>query len=162
MTETPPARSTLAPETASAQANASHSRRASPEVTGWVGWVFFAGLMLIMVGIFQAIDGLVALFKDEYYVVRADGLVVNVNYTAWGWTHLIIGALLVLVGLGLLMGQTWARVAGIILATLSAIANFAFIAAYPFWSIMIITIDVLVIYALAAHGKEVRAARELG
>jgi hypothetical protein len=152
----------MAPETASAQADVPHSRRASPDVTGWVGWVFFAGLMLIMVGIFQAIDGLVALFKDDYYAVRPDGLVVNVDYTAWGWTHLIFGVLLVLVGLGLLMGQTWARVAGIILATLSAIANFAFIAAYPVWSIMIITIDVLVIYALAAHGKEVRAARELG
>jgi hypothetical protein len=154
----------MAQETAStqAQANAQHSRRASPEVTGWVGWVFFAGLMLIMVGMFQAIDGLVALFKDGYYLVRPDGLVVNVDYTAWGWIHLILGVLFVLVGLGLMAGQTWARVAGIILATLSAIANFAFIAAYPVWSIVIITIDVLVIYALAAHGKEVRTARELG
>ena len=58
-----------------------------PEVTGWVGGVAFAGIMLIMLGIFQAIEGFVAIFDDGYYLVRPNGLVVNVDYTAWGWTH---------------------------------------------------------------------------
>ena len=62
------------------------------EVTGWAGWVGFAGIMLIMLGIFQAIEGFVAIFDNGYYLVRPNGLVVNVDYTAWGWTHLI-GAL---------------------------------------------------------------------
>jgi hypothetical protein len=151
MTETPP------PTTA---APTGGRRRAVPEPTGWVGWVYFAGFMLILTGTFQGIDGLVALFKDELYVTRPSGLVVNVDYTAWGWTHLIFGILLVLVGLAVLAGQTWARVIAIILAVLSAIVNFAFIQAYPVWSILIITLDVLVIYALAAHGGEARSLRE--
>jgi hypothetical protein len=135
-------------------------RQAPPAPTGWVGWVFFGGAMLLVVGIFQAIDGLVALFEDELYLVRPNGLVVNVDYTAWGWTHLLIGILLVLVGLAVITGQRWAQIAAIVLAAISAIVNFAFIPAYPVWSLLIIALDVVVIYALAAHGKEVREMRE--
>src|SRR5262245_35505002 len=71
---------------------------APTSVTGWVGWVYFGGTLLLLVGVFQVIDGLVALFKDELYVVRPSGLTINVDYTAWGWTELIIGVLLALVG----------------------------------------------------------------
>ena len=130
-----------------------------PEPTGWVGWVFFGGAMLLVVGIFQAIDGLVALFKDELYLVRPNGLVVNVDYTAWGWTNLLIGALLALVGLAVIAGQRWAQITAVVLAILSAIVNFAFIPAYPVWSLLIIALDVVVIYALIAHGKEATWSR---
>ena len=128
-------------------------------VTGWVGWAFFAAAMLLTTGVFQVIDGLVALFKDDLYVVRPNGLVVNVDYTVWGWTHLLLGVLLVLVGFAVLAGQRWAQVVAIILAVLSAIVNFAFIPAYPVFSLLVITLDVLVIYALAAHGGELCVAR---
>src|SRR5690348_7146576 len=113
--------------------------------------------MMIMIGCFHALAGLVALFKDEYYVTRPSGLVVNVDYTAWGWTHLILGIVVALAGCALFAGQMWARVVGVLLAGLSAIANMAFIAAYPVWSIIIITLDVVVIFALIVHGRDVKA-----
>lgn len=124
--------------------------------SGWVGWVFFAGLMMIMVGSFHAIAGLVALFKDEYYLVGKSGLAWSVDYTTWGWVHLILGVVVALAGIGIMLGQTWARVVGIIVAMLSAIANIAFLAAYPVWSALIITLDVVVIYALVVHGREAK------
>jgi hypothetical protein len=73
--------------------------------TGWVGWVFFAGVMVMILGTFQAIEGLVALFNDEYYVVGSNGLVVSLDYTAWGWVHLIVGVLAVVIGFGVIAGN---------------------------------------------------------
>ena len=127
------------------------------EPTGWVGWVLFAGIMLFMVGTFQVIAGLVALFNSDYYLVPTRDLVVNVNYTAWGWTHLALGVVALFAGWGVMMGQLWARIFGIGVAFLSAVANLAFIGAYPVWGVIMITVDVLVIWALAVHGREVKA-----
>jgi len=139
----------------------SHSRSQSPsdyapEPTGWAGWVVFGGVMLIMVGAFQAIEGLVALFDDGFYLVRPGGLVVDVNYNTWGWIHLLIGVVAVLAGLGLLSGNMVARIVGVAVAAFSALVNFAFVSAQPVWSIIMITIDVLVIYAIIAHGRELK------
>jgi len=125
--------------------------------TGWVGWVVFSGIMMIMLGMFEAIVGFVALFKEDYYLVPRSGLVVSVDYTTWGWVHLILGIVALLAGFGVLAGQMWARVIGIIMAVVSAIANIAFVAAYPIWSVIVIALDILVIYALAVHGREVKA-----
>ena len=147
MTETPTARS------------AARGRSSASTPTAWVGWLLFAGMMMILVGSFQAIDGLIALFNDDFYVVRPNGLVVNVDYTAWGWTHLLLGILLIAGGAAVFSGRVWGRTLGVIAAMLSAIVNFAFIPAYPFWSLLIITVDVLVIYALIAHGGELRERR---
>jgi hypothetical protein len=127
------------------------------EVTGWVGWVVFAGVIMLINGSFGVIAGLVALFQDDYYLVRSDGLVVSVDYTAWGWVHLLLGILVAAAGLGALVGQTWARVVGVVMASVSAIVHFAFLAAYPFWSTIVIALDVFVIYALIVHGREARA-----
>jgi hypothetical protein len=129
-----------------------------PEQTGWAGWLVFASFMMFLVGTFQAIQGLVAIFDDGYYVVRESGLVVNVDYTAWGFIHLILGILLILCGAGVLTGNVVARGVGVLLAALSALANMAFIASYPVWSIIIIVVDVLVIYALTVHGGELRSS----
>lgn len=131
--------------------------RTEPEPTGWVGWIVFAGVMMVMIGTFHMIQGLIALFKDEYYLVGKSGLTVEVDYTAWGWTHLIAGAIVFAAGLGLFAGQMWARVVGVVLAVVSAVLNFAFIAAYPFWSSIVIALDVFVIYALTAHGREMKS-----
>ena len=137
----------------------SHEEYYSPDtgVTGWAGWVAFAGIMLIMLGFFQMIEGLVALFNDGFYLVRADGLVVNVDYNAWGWTHLILGAIAVAVGFGLMVGNMFARVAGIAIAMISSILNLVFISAYPVWSAIVIAIDVIVIYAIVVHGRELKS-----
>ena len=129
-----------------------------PEQTGWAGWLVFASFMMFLVGTFQAIQGLVAIFDDGYYVVRESGLVVNVDYTAWGFIHLILGILLILCGAGVLTGNVVARGVGVLLAALSALANMAFIGAYPVWSIIVIVVDVLVIYALTVHGGELKSS----
>ncbi|MGN6333068.1 MAG: DUF7144 family membrane protein [Motilibacteraceae bacterium] len=132
------------------------TRERAPEPSGWVGWVYFAGIMLVMLGAFQAIMGFTALFKDSYYWVSSDNLLVKVDYTGWGWTHLILGLVAVAAGLGVMAGQMWARVLGIAFAVISAVVNLAFVAAYPFWSLVIIALDVVVIFALAVHGAEAK------
>jgi hypothetical protein len=128
-----------------------------PEPTGWVGWIAFASMMMIMVGSFQVMLGLTALFSSDYFLVGEANLLVSVDYTGWGWTHIALGALAIGAAFGLLAGQMWARVVGIAMAGLSAIVNLAFVAAYPLWSVMVIVLDVLVIYAIAMHGKEAKA-----
>jgi hypothetical protein len=140
----------------------SHSRAQSrqagypPEQSGWVGWVFFGGVMLMMMGGFQIIQGLVALFDDGFYLVRPNGLVVDVNYNAWGWTHLLIGIVAVLAGVGLVAGNMLARIVGVAAAFVSALVNLAFISAYPLWSSLVILLDVIVIYAIVVHGRELK------
>ena len=131
-------------------------RRSEPQSDAWFGWIAFAGIVMILVGTFEAFEGLAALFKDEFFVVTNNGLLVSANYTAWGWLHLILGAVVVAAGCGVFTGKTWARAVGIILAMVSAVVNLAFLAAYPVWSVIVITLDVIVIYALAVHGREVR------
>jgi hypothetical protein len=142
---------------ASGRADGSH-REAGP--TAWVGWIMFAGVMMIMLGTFEAIAGLVALFNDDYYLVGSNRLAISADYTTWGWLHLLLGIVVAAAGLGVMVGQMWARVVGIMVALLSAVANIAFLAAYPIWSTIIITVDVLVIYALTVHGAETEAGAE--
>jgi hypothetical protein len=120
-----------------------------------VGFILFAAIMMIMVGVFQAIQGLIGIFENEFYVPTRNYLF-QFDATTWGWTHLLLGLLVAFAGYGLLSGKTWARTVAIILAVLSAIANFAFIPYYPFWSLLIITLDIFVIWAIAAHGGDMR------
>jgi hypothetical protein len=124
--------------------------------TGWVGWVVFAGILMFLAGSFNAIAGIVALFNRNYYLVPSEGLLVKVDYKAWGWTLLIYGIIVMIAGLGVLVGQTWARVIGVILAGVNAVLNLGFLAAYPIWSTIVIVLDVVVIYALTVHGRETR------
>ena len=116
------------------------------------GWVFFAAIMMIVLGIFGALEGLAAIVKSGFYHVPPN-YYISINATGWGWIHLIVGIIVVLAGFALFGGAMWARVVGIIMASISAIANFLFIPFYPIWSLVIITICVLVIWALAAHGR---------
>jgi hypothetical protein len=132
------------------------SSRAGRATTGWaVGFILFAAIMMIMVGVFQALQGLIAIFENEFYVTTRNYLF-QFDATSWGWIHLLLGLLVAFAGWGLMSGKTWARVVGITLALISAIANFLFIPYYPFWALLIITLDVFVIWAIAAHGGELR------
>ncbi len=126
-------------------------------VSHWTGWIFFAAIMMILIGLLSAIQGLVALFNSDYYLVTPSGLLVNVDFTTWGWVHLILGIVVLAAGFGVMVGNTAARVVGIVLAVIGAILNVAFLAAYPVWSTIVITLDVLVIYALSVHGHELRS-----
>jgi hypothetical protein len=136
-----------------------HDRGYRPESTHegwWTGWIAFAGLMMLLLGSFHAMQGLVALFNDEYFLVAESGLVLPVDYTSWGLTHLVLGILVAASGVGVLTGSTAARVVGTLMAMLSAVVNLAFLAAYPLWSVIMITLDVLVVLALTVHGSAVR------
>jgi uncharacterized membrane protein len=126
------------------------------EMSGWVGWVAFAGIMMVLLGAFHIIDGLIALFQDEYFLVTRSGLAVDVDFTTWGWVHMIGGIIIVAAGIAVFAGQVWARVIGVLLAMLSAVVNLGFLSAYPIWSSIMILIDILVIWALTVHGGEVR------
>ena len=125
------------------------------ERTGWTGWVVFAGVMMIVVGALQAIYGLVAVLNDEW-VVWGNGKAVLLDITAWRWIHLIIGIVVVLAGFGVLSGNILARIIGVAVAVISLIASFLALPLYPVWSIIVIALNVTVIWAVTAHGGEMR------
>ena len=119
------------------------------EVSGWaVGGTAFAGVIMLMIGVFHAILGLAAIFDDEFFVVTQN-YVFDIDTTGWGWIHLIAGIVVAIAGVSVFSGATWARVVGITLALLSAIANFFFVPYYPFWSLLMIALAVWVIWALS-------------
>ncbi|MCS5718396.1 hypothetical protein N1027_09625 [Herbiconiux sp. CPCC 205763] len=128
------------------------------KVTGWVGWALFAGVILIVSGFFGVIQGLAALIGPDTYYAVGGGSLLLFDVQGWGWWTLIIGVLMVLTGAALFTGQTWARVVAIILAVISALVQMFLLPAQPWWAVLVIAIDVLIIYALTAHGRELRAA----
>ena len=128
--------------------------RTDAEVSGWaVGLAAFAGAIMVLIGIFQAFAGLAAIFEDEFFVV-APNYIYDIDVTAFGWIHLILGAILVFAGISIYSGAIWARSVGVLLAILSAVANFFFIPYYPVWSVLIIALCVAVIWALVTYGPE--------
>jgi hypothetical protein len=129
-------------------------------VTGWVVWMFFAGGMLVLIGVIQVITGLVSLFRDQVYAVRPDRLLVDVSYGVWGWTHVVLGVLLIVLGYAVLAARPWARFTAAGLAAVSAIVNFLFLPAYPVWAVIVIALDLIVVYALLVHGGELRMGSE--
>ena len=133
-------------------------RAGDPQASGWVtGLALFAGAMMIMIGVFQIVAGLVALFENEVYVAGARYLFAF-DLTTWGWIHLLLGALVAAAGIGVLSGQLWGRIVGITLAILSAFANFLFIPYYPIWSLLVIALDVFVIWALCLYNRDAARA----
>ena len=124
--------------------------RRRPEPSGWaVGGLVFAACALTLVGAFQVIAGLTAIFDDQFYVV-ARHYTFDLDRTAWGWIHLVVGLCVLAVGFGLFSQRAWAAVAAIVIATLSATLNFFFIPYYPFWAILVIALDVWVIWSLTS------------
>ncbi|MFR9729483.1 hypothetical protein ACL03H_09660 [Saccharopolyspora sp. MS10] len=131
------------------------SHRIDRRRTGWVGWVYFAAVVLVISGMVQAVNGLVLLARTgTTYVVP--GGTVQLDLGTLGFGLLVAGVVLAAVGIGLFGGRIWARVLAVVLAVLSLLANIALFAAYPVWSAVVIVLDVLVVYALIAHGREVR------
>ncbi|MEU5849058.1 DUF7144 family membrane protein [Saccharopolyspora shandongensis] len=139
---------TAVPEQAAAPAEQKQWAMAPAQPTGAMsGWLAFAGSLIAMIGIFNIIGGITALFRPTYYLVGTAQLLVF-DFAAWGWFWLALGVLQVAAGAGCLYGQMWARMTGIALAALSAIAHLAFFAAFPLWSLVVIALSVLVIYGL--------------
>lgn len=122
-----------------------------------VGWTGFAGIMMIILGVLNAIQGLTAIVNESFYVV-GDEWIAQFNVTTWGWIHLIGGIIVVLSGVGIFSGNVAARTVGVIIAGLAAIWNFAALPYYPVWSIIIIAMSIAVIWALTAHGRNITVA----
>lgn len=125
------------------------------QASGWTGWVYFAGFMMILMGLLQGVSGLVALLNNKWLVVTETHLIAF-NFTTWGWIHLLLGVLIFAAGLAVMNGAVWARTVGVVIAMLSIVANLAYANTYPIWAVVVIVIDVLVIYALTVRGGEVR------
>jgi hypothetical protein len=124
----------------------------SGQVSGWAaGGITFAATMMVMIGVFQSIAGLSAIFDDNFFVATKN-YTFDLDVTAWGWIHLILGILLLVTGWALYSQKAWAAMTAIFLAMLSAIDNFFFIPYYPFWAILVIALDVWVIWALTRPG----------
>lgn len=130
------------------------SRTGSTYSSGAVGVIVFAAVVMIMGGVMQAIQGIVALVNDTFYVVGQEYLF-QFDVTTWGWIHLILGIVVAVAGFSLLQGATWARVVALIVASVSMIANFVWLPYYPFWALAIIALDIAVIWALTMHGRDV-------
>ena len=129
--------------------------------SAWVGWIGFAGVVMILSGIFQAIEGLVGIFRESFYVVAHSPQVLVVNSVhTWGWINLIVGVVVMLAGISLFSGSTWARVVAVLFALGSAIVNMVYLPQFPVWSILCISLSVIVIYAVMAHGAELNKYEE--
>ena len=125
------------------------------EASGWaVGWTVFAAIMMLFVGFWWFIAGLVAIIDDTFYVVTKE-YIFQFDATTWGWIHLILGIVTALAGLGLFTGAVWARTVGVILAFISGLVGFAWLPWYPIWAILIIVASIGVIWALTVHGRDI-------
>ncbi|HET7060493.1 MAG TPA: hypothetical protein VFH99_04275 [Candidatus Saccharimonadales bacterium] len=125
--------------------------------TRWAGWVYFAGVLLILRGISQAFLGITALVNKHYLFTTANNtLVVSTNnMNAWGWVDLAVGLLVLAVGFSVLHGSAWARVVAVFLAGVSFLVNMAFLGIFPVWAIVAMIVDAWIIYALVVHSDEV-------
>ena len=124
------------------------------EPSGWTtGAVVFAGVLMILIGVLQIIQAVSALLEDEFFVVT-ENYVFDIDVTAWGWIHLVLGLLVLFAGYSLLAGNTYGRILGLVLAGVSVIVNFAWVPYYPFWSLLMIALAVWVIWALTSRWDE--------
>ena len=121
---------------------------------GAVALTTFASVILMIAGVFQSLAGLAAIVNDEKFLVTEDYLL-KADTTAWGWVHLTLGLVLFLAGLALLQGAVWARTIAVVLASLSAIANFLWLPVQPWWAVIMIALNIFIIWAVTAHGRDI-------
>jgi hypothetical protein len=125
--------------------------------SAWVGWIAFAGVIMVMLGMYQILAGILSLANDQYFLGSPSRLVLHLQYPTWGWLHLVVGAVVVVAGVAVFAGQMWARVVGTVVAVVSALLNVAFLSADPVWSTLMIGLAVVVVMALTVHGSEIKA-----
>jgi hypothetical protein len=125
------------------------------QASGWaVGWTAFAGIMMVIGGIWWVIIGLIALVNDNFYVVTEE-YIFQFNVTTWGWIHLLLGILVGLAGIYLFTGAVWARIVGVAVAIVWMIVAFAWLPYAPVWAIALLAIAVFIIWALTVHGRDI-------
>ncbi|MCB0919144.1 MAG: hypothetical protein KDC39_11320 [Actinobacteria bacterium] len=126
-----------------------------PQRTAWTGWIVLAAVFMLIVGALEIIYGLVAIFNHDWVLWNSDHLLL-LDTSSWGWVSLIWGLIVFFVGVGLFSGNFIARVLGVIAVAISLISHFLWLPAYPFWSMIIIIIDIFIIWAIIAHGREMK------
>jgi len=119
-----------------------------------VGWTAFAGIMMVIGGIWWIIAGIVAIADDTFYVVGQE-YIFQFDATTWGWIHLLVGILALVAGFYLFTGAVWARTVGVIVAILMILVAFAWLPWYPIWAILFITVSGFIIWALTVHGDDI-------
>lgn len=134
------------------------SRNATPSGAA-VGVTITAAVILILAGICHAMQGVVGLATNEFYVA-GQKWVFKFDLTTWGWIHILVGLIAVLAGIGLFFGAVWARTVAVMIAAVSIIANFLWLPYYPVWAVVIIAFDMFVIWALTAHGRDVTVVND--
>jgi len=122
--------------------------------SGWTGLLGFAAVLMMFLGVLQLLEGFTGINRRGYYLTGSNHLPATVGYTGWGIAHIGLGVLVFCAGVGVLAGWLWARVVGVAVAAVSALVNMAFVPAYPWWSVLVVALDVLVIYALVTHGSQ--------
>jgi hypothetical protein len=121
--------------------------------TTWQGFVVFGGMMMILVGSFNAIEGLAGIFDGGYYTTN-DTALFNADLKGWGWYLLVMGVVVMVTGMGVIGGRVWARRLAVVILMLNALSHLLFMPANPAWAIIVITLDVLIIYSIITHGHE--------
>lgn len=125
------------------------------EPSGWaIGWTAFAGFMMVLLGFWWIIAGLVAVINDSFFVVTQEW-VFEFSTTTWGWIHLVLGVIILFSGFGLFSGNVMARTVGVIIGVVSAFAAFAWLPYAPVWAILLIAVSVAIIWSLTAHGRDI-------
>ena len=120
-----------------------------------VGLITAAAVVLILAGVMHAMQGVVGLATNEFYVVTQRWLF-QFDVTTWGWVHIVIGLIGAGTGVGLLYGASWARIVGVVVAAVSVIANFLWLPYYPLWAVIIIAFDLFVIWALIVAWQDIK------
>ncbi len=125
--------------------------------TRWVGWGWFAVILILLSGALEVLFGILAILlpASQYFTTREGTTVFFVSL--WGWWHLLIGLVLIAAGIALANGRVWARVFAVVVVALNAVSQLLSLPAQPWWSIVVFTLDVVVIYAITVHGRELRA-----
>lgn len=130
---------------------ATHTRSVSPAKQAWAtGLTAFAAVMLFLVGMLDIFRGIMAIAEDDVFVTTPN-YVFEFDLTSWGWIHLILGVIAVIVSIGLFQAALWARITGVAIAGLVVIANFLSLPYYPVWSIVMIAFSAFVIWALCVR-----------
>jgi hypothetical protein len=128
--------------------------RPAPPGSAWGNWGVFAGVVVLVAGLAHLLIGIVALFDAGFEAEAETDPALAIGYTAWGWIHVVGGAVLIAAGSGLFRGRPWARVVAIVFAVLNAISAMTFLPAAPAWGVVLIALDVLIVYALTVHAPK--------
>jgi vacuolar-type H+-ATPase subunit I/STV1 len=122
---------------------------------GWGGWIVFAGLMTVLLGLYHAAAGFTALFRDDVYLTTPEGAAVSTNFTAWGWLQIVLGVVLVVAGVRLFSSRKlWSRIVVVLVALAQILVEFVYLTVTPLWSGVAIVVGIVCVYAVVVHGRD--------